>query len=1597
MAKGVRVAVTDATRGARTTFNVDLAAPATVRAAVAAALGRTYGAAAQPPLCALAATVGGRSIEFDEVLKAGDAVEVAPLLAPGGPLIIYLADETGAVFSVSVTEAPKMPEDPRPFFESVALFAVDAALTKHALAQGWEPAPMLRMISRGAYRVELRVAVRDNLPNNCDGGVATLAVESTFTPMEYKPVTMEDTLEDIMRTAFRDRQGAACALRCDLRGFRAPEATEVVVALTVAGRPEPTITARLLDADLAGISARDVLRTILKARFLDKAKPPNYEFDLAPASGLDLLFTQKTEVKEGVVDKLLDAPDMVLSCRATDAGAPSGAFLSADPNEPLPFDAHVLPPSETLCATSRNGGHVYRRKQRRVDCRVDCAGYKEGTTKAAAITPITLAPVRPGPDRRPQEVLVLLRDRDGAVAYEAFPLHDKGAVPALLLAEEALAEFRRSGDLAEDPISLRALECRVGPPGEDTDAAAIVDAFLAAGASPPHCVAVDATLSVNTMLQTRADLRRDAFDRTGRRYAVLWCRWPGRLVPNLVVQLRVVAREPDRVVFAEKVPWRGVAATRLGTATLLERAVACFDESAEPFEAWAPRWRPGAGDAARWFEDPATRVDISLVAADGALTTRTCRGGAMTVHEVMRLDLNAPEPRCLTLDVYADVGMPPAPPPSPDDGDAENWRAVARGVGFFDGARDCGTIDAQIRYVTAANLSGALSAATRSRGFAATLGAPWAGHDRRWRLGVLWLAAGRRSMEFLNTAPPRSLDERDDLVRRVVEAAARGLRGRQPALALLHAVLVARFAHAAYLDHGPSCVFGVAVETAPRGVAAAAASAIKPLAQPPDFSGYDDRQQASLRTSFVRAAKAFAGVSPAHARALRAELEDEDAAADGLCRRALDGLDDPAVAPIPHGDDELLASILAQVPARLPCFEVVRAPPDAPALAPPGPAKKRKARRKKRRQATPVSEDEAECVRGDDAAAANLAQTSLKADELIEAVDASVARFDGLSASVRALADREAAKEAVVAAQEAINDALRAAAAATAARTSLTAAAVRAALDAAAAAARERNAAAAELEAAGEWTTAPTKRDRKRAAAERDRQERTRRLASEAAERLTLERAAAEDAAAAAAAAPAPPPAPPAPPAPQGPPAAKLNDPAAFPKIAGAPAPAPASQRGTAPLSPPPPAPQGPSAPKLDDQTAFPKIAASPRAKTRSAAKPAAPAKAGPAPAVTPATTRAKSTTTRAKPATTRAKPPRPSSIPAAPATAAAPVAAPVAAQAAAPTAAQAAAPTAAPTAAQAASKLNASAGEWTPSFEAPAPAQQPEAAARPPPRTSAYEPRGPAKAHKKKRPARKLPPARPTSEPQHQSDYEPRPSETGAAPASNRASRRANRAAAAANGPAPAAAPVPSAIAPTPARPASPAAAPARARLAAPAVPARPAAPPMLSPGKAPAPAAPAKVSPALAPTAPAPAKTPAAAAPSKVAAPPARPAALGTSPVDAKLGGRGTSDEAAAPREPREPAHRAAKPAAKPSAAKTAAPAGGAPARWPRAASAAAPRKPARSSAKPTPAAAASPVPTTAVPVFKGSGGKKKKPEKDPAFDRAGFEKRGFGIFEG
>ena len=112
---------------------------------------------------------------FDTTIQESDSVDVHPLLAPGGPLVVLLADESGAVFATAVQEVPEG-EASRDFFESVVLFAVDMAFSKHAAAQGWASEPVLRGISKGSYRMELQVCLEDNLPSDCTGKAACQAV-----------------------------------------------------------------------------------------------------------------------------------------------------------------------------------------------------------------------------------------------------------------------------------------------------------------------------------------------------------------------------------------------------------------------------------------------------------------------------------------------------------------------------------------------------------------------------------------------------------------------------------------------------------------------------------------------------------------------------------------------------------------------------------------------------------------------------------------------------------------------------------------------------------------------------------------------------------------------------------------------------------------------------------------------------------------------------------------------------------------------------------------------------------------------------------------------------------------------------------------------------------------------------------------------------------------------------------------------------------------------------------------------------------------------------------------------------------------------------
>ena len=147
-----------------------------------------------------------------------------------------------------------------------------------------------------------------------------------------------------------------------------PAATEVVVALSITGRPEPAITAKLLDADLAGVASRDIAKDP-ENPVLEAEKPANYEFDLQPASALDLLFGQSNHVKEGTVDRLLDAPDVVLKCRATDAASPCGAFLDASLDDPCPSRRRYLLLDVVCPISTRRLHHSVKAQARRLSRR----------------------------------------------------------------------------------------------------------------------------------------------------------------------------------------------------------------------------------------------------------------------------------------------------------------------------------------------------------------------------------------------------------------------------------------------------------------------------------------------------------------------------------------------------------------------------------------------------------------------------------------------------------------------------------------------------------------------------------------------------------------------------------------------------------------------------------------------------------------------------------------------------------------------------------------------------------------------------------------------------------------------------------------------------------------------------------------------------------------------------------------------------------------------------------------------------------------------------------------------------------------------------
>ena len=102
----MRLTVTDHTRGDAKEVRCEVSTKQ-LGAVVEKALQATYGANKAPPLCSVTATVNGESKAFDTSIEEKDAIDVHPLLAPGGPLVVLLADESGAVFATAVQEVPE--------------------------------------------------------------------------------------------------------------------------------------------------------------------------------------------------------------------------------------------------------------------------------------------------------------------------------------------------------------------------------------------------------------------------------------------------------------------------------------------------------------------------------------------------------------------------------------------------------------------------------------------------------------------------------------------------------------------------------------------------------------------------------------------------------------------------------------------------------------------------------------------------------------------------------------------------------------------------------------------------------------------------------------------------------------------------------------------------------------------------------------------------------------------------------------------------------------------------------------------------------------------------------------------------------------------------------------------------------------------------------------------------------------------------------------------------------------------------------------------------------------------------------------------------
>ena len=287
-------------------------------------------------------------------------------------------------------------------------------------------------------------------------------------------------METVCRVAFGARgRGNRVVLRVDIEGLRAPEWSDVDVALACGpgekgARAEAVVAGhfKVLDRELRTTRGCDVVRKVLRARYEDSQLMPTITFEPSPwPSRLDTYFgkLRTNDAIRGAIDGLLSHAETSLRCAQ---GA--GPSLERPLNVPLPTKSlddasYGGDPCPRSAKASKKGGCVFRRAGTalRVVVSLPDPDLDTVTRDMSALLRRCVPAVN---HAYPSEVLVLLGDRDGAVTYESSALSGAALVrPCKRLALDALEAFHAANSLPKVRPAvatglLNTVECLLGSP-----------------------------------------------------------------------------------------------------------------------------------------------------------------------------------------------------------------------------------------------------------------------------------------------------------------------------------------------------------------------------------------------------------------------------------------------------------------------------------------------------------------------------------------------------------------------------------------------------------------------------------------------------------------------------------------------------------------------------------------------------------------------------------------------------------------------------------------------------------------------------------------------------------------------------------------------------------------------------------------------------------------------------------------------------------------------------------------------------------------------------------------------------------------------------